>query len=105
MNRMLDIHHCQRITDTGVRSLCFNYDDLEKPSGLCKTLQYLLMYCTSVTKQGAQLAINNLTKLKILHHESTFEVLVEFIQKRLDQNLSEIPNMFSLVNLRIGSFR
>jgi hypothetical protein len=60
------------------------------------------MYCTSVTKQGAQLAINNLTKLKSLHHESTFEVLVEFLQKRLDQNLSEIPNIFSLVNLRIS---
>jgi hypothetical protein len=61
------------------------------------------MYCTSVTKQGIQLAINNLTKLKSLHHLSTFEVLVEFIQKnRSDQNWSELPNLFSLVDLRVG---
>jgi hypothetical protein len=62
------------------------------------------MYSTSVTKRGALLAIENLTALKHLHHESTFEALVELMQTGWDRNLLKISDSFSEVHLSLGYF-
>ena len=109
LNRTLDVVNCRNITDSGVRLLCFNCDGLEmeypiheRPSSLCKTLQHLLIYSTGVTKQGARMAIRNLTMLKFLAHERIFEILLdaELIQKELNHYLSKIHS-FLFVRLLV----
>jgi hypothetical protein len=59
-----------------------------------------MMYSTSVTKRGTRFAINNLTALKNLYHESTFEVVVEIIQT----GRSLMQDSFSYVHLSLGNF-
>ena len=78
---------------------------LLRPSSLCKTLQHLMIYSTGVTKQGARMAIRNLTMLKFLAHERIFEILLdaELIQKELNHYLSKIHSFLFVRLLVLGS--
>ncbi len=77
--------------------MCSNF---LKPTALCNTLQHVMMYSTSVTKRGTRFAIESLTALKNLYHESTFEVLVGIIQTRWYL----MQDSFSYVHLSLDYF-
>lgn len=98
LHRVLDIHSCHNVTDTGIQWLCVNDDGMR--NGLSKTLQQLIMYSTNVTKKGVQMAVQHLHALQVLDHDSTFEILVEMAQSAIDKHLPEIPS-FSLNRLLI----
>nr|CAH0101124.1 unnamed protein product [Daphnia galeata] len=95
---ILELDECFNVTDSGVQLLCFNYDgidtDNQRPAALCKTLQHLSIYSTSVTNQGIQMAINNLIVLKSLVHERLYEFLLDLIKTRFDiKNLPKIQSI------------
>jgi hypothetical protein len=73
-NRVLNVHDCNRLTDTGIEWLVL------KPNELCKTLQELLVSCPAVTKRGIKMALQNCPALRIVENEHTFDVLVEEAQ-------------------------
>lgn len=94
----MELDECFNVTDSGVQLLCFNYDgidtDNQRPAALCKTLQHLSIYSTSVTNQGIQMAINNLIVLKSLVHERLYEFLLDLIKTRFDiKNLPKIQSI------------
>jgi hypothetical protein len=89
------------VTDDGIRRLCAGVDfpGMGK-SKLCKTIQKLSIFFTSVTKQGIQVALQNLLSLKVLDNFYIVDALVELAQSAIDSKQpGRYNNMFSISTL------
>ncbi|XP_046461580.1 uncharacterized protein LOC124207965 [Daphnia pulex] len=99
--RSLNLNFCSYVTDDGIRWLCAGVDfpGMGK-SKLCKTIQKLSIVFTSVTKQGIQVALQNLLSLKVLENIYIVDALVELSQSAIDSKQpGRYNNMFSISTL------
>jgi hypothetical protein len=89
------------VTDDGIRWLCAGVDFPGMGiSKLCKTIQKLSIFFTSVTKQGIQVALQNLLSLKVLDNFYIVDALVELAQSAIDSKQpGRYNNMFSISTL------
>lgn len=81
----MDVSDCRNVTDAGIRSLIVNQNDGKSINPILKTLEKLMIYNTGVTKTGARMALHNLPALKLLKHETTFEILVKLAETASSQ--------------------
>lgn len=75
--RELDVTACP-ITDAGIEGLCVSTDKFGREDqmlGQCKLIQKLIMKETRVTKKGIQMALVNLSALKIIQYDSAPSVV------------------------------
>jgi hypothetical protein len=98
------MQYCFEVTDVGIQWLCSSTIDNQEVhggTGKCKSLEVLkVQNCCNVTKKGIQVALENLPLLKVLHHQLTFDVLVELAQKTVNQDVPNVPT-FPLSVLRV----
>lgn len=87
--RKLDVSKCPKITDMGIKGLCVSVDEAgneDEKVGQCKSIYYLIINETSVTKKGVKMALKNLPTLGFLECDhSLTEILVDLYQEASSQ--------------------
>ncbi|EFX82776.1 hypothetical protein DAPPUDRAFT_302375 [Daphnia pulex] len=93
--RELDLSSCPKVTDYGIQGLCVSVNSTgmkDDTLGICKSIQSLILNRrTGVTKRGIKIALENLPALKMLVHDSTFEVLTEIALIAHGNKLPKLP--------------
>jgi hypothetical protein len=81
------------VTDSGLQELFI--------IGHCKLINTLDLDWTKVTNAGIQLALDNLPSLKVLHHQSTVECLINIHRSLSRQELGIVPKYkLSMLTIR-----
>ena len=79
----MNVESCPAVTDSGIKGLCVSVDDQgiqHRRVGQCKSIDTLIIRHTKVTKEGIQIALENLPLLKIFAFCLPIHILAEIFK-------------------------